>query len=228
MNEDAEAQPKSEPFTLNIDLRPVDTQHAISALRHYLELMEQQMPIVRACGIASLEAERPLGNDEEEQSLFSNEVNYLEQLFEEDLVPTMRYSFIVFLHTVLETRLCSFCVAMQRERSLPLDLGEIRGRGIEQARIYLTKLVGIAVGDFTEWAHLRTFQTVRNCIVHTYGYLDSEDDRHKQLRKLASKQLGLSITHDGRIALDASFCQKHLAYIQSFFKRLFLEADWKP
>ena len=225
VNEEPELEP--EAVILNIDLRPVDTRHAISALRHYLELMEQQMPIVQACEFASLAAERPQGNDEEEQSLYFNEVSYLEQLFEDDLVPTMRYSFIVFLHTVLETRLFAFCAAMQRERRLPIDISMIRGQGIEQAQCYLTKLVGISVGDFTEWPELRTFQTVRNCIVHSYGYLDPRDDRHKKLRVIAKQQLGLSITHNDRISIDASFCQRHLAHISTFFRRLFEAAGWQ-
>lgn len=227
MDKERETESDNLSDTLDIDFRPINTQHAISAMRRYLVIMEQQMPIIRDCEMTSLKSCRPSGTSQEEHSIFSSEVNYLEQLFEEDLVPTMRYSFIVFLHTVLETQLCSFCDSMQREHRLNIGLGDIRGSGIDQARIYLTKLVGIKICDYSEWEHLRIFQTVRNCIVHTYGHINFHDSRHNKIQEIASKQLGLTIAHSGRIAIDAYFCQQHLNHIQTFFKRLFREAGWK-
>ena len=224
MNEDEE-QPQSHPITINIDTRYVETFHAISALRMYLNLMEQQMPIVQTCELATLEAERPPGNDEEEQSLHWNEVNYLEQLFEEDLFPTMRYSFVVFLHTVFETRLRGFCVGAQRTRNLPISLTDLYGSAVDQAKTYLTKLVGVAVGSFDEWTHLRRFQDVRDCIVHHYGYLSPNDSRHEKLRQFAATSDGIIITSDDRIHLSRAFCEQHLTNIESFFKRLIAAAD---
>jgi hypothetical protein len=171
--------------------------------------------------LATLERERPLGNDEEEQSLYSNEVNYLEELFEEDLFPTMRYSFIVFLHTVFETRLRGFCEGMRRERKLKIGVTDLHGSAVEQARDYLTKLVDIPVASFPEWAHLRRFQSVRDCIVHHYGYLNGEDSRHNKLRQGATNLEGLHINADDRIILSRAFCEQHLSNIESFFNRLF-------
>jgi hypothetical protein len=199
--------------------------HAISALRMYLDLMEQQMPIVQTCELASLEAERPAGNDEEEQSRHWNEVNYVEQLFEEDLFPTMRYSFVVFLHTVFESRLRSFCIGMQQERKLPISLTDLNRSGVDQAKTYLTKLVGVAVGKFEEWAALRRFQDVRDCIVHQYGYLGTNDSKHEQIRQIAHTSDGITITSDDRIHLSRAFCEQHLTNVESFFKRLVAAGD---
>src|SRR5205823_3215775 len=104
---------------------------------------------------------------------------------------------------------------------------ELRGGAIEQARTYLAKLVGITVGNFPEWSQLRSFQAIRDCIVHSYGYVGFDEKRDKQIRGFVNKGTGVGITHDDRIALDSSFCQKHLAYIETFFKRLFAEAGWE-
>lgn len=224
MNE-GEQHPQSNPITINLDLRYVETFHAISALRTYLDLMEQQMPIVQTCELATLEAERPPGNDDEEQSHHQNEVNYLEQLFEEDLFPTMRYSFVVFLHTVFETRLRGFCVGVQRERKLPISLTDLDGSAIDQAKTYLTKLVGVAVGSFDEWAQLRRFQDIRDCIVHHYGYLSPNDSKHERIRQFAATSDEISIASDDRIHLSRAFCERHLTNIESFFKRLIAAAD---
>ncbi|MFZ1219810.1 MAG: hypothetical protein WAO00_10980 [Chthoniobacterales bacterium] len=209
----------------DLDLRYVELFHAITALRMYLELMEQQMPIVEAAELAALEANRPPGNDEEQQSLHWNEVNYLEQLFDEDLFPTMRYSFVVFIHTVFETRLRAFCVGEQRRRKLPISITDLSGSAVDQANAYLTKLVGVAVGSFPEWAHLRRFQSIRDCIVHHYGYLHANDSRHVRIREFADSSDDITIADDDRIRLTRSFCEHHLTNIESFFERLIAAAD---
>lgn len=224
MSED-EKQPQPKSIMFSLDLRYVETFHAISALRRYLDLMEQQMPIVQTCELATLEADRRAGNDEEEQSIHWNEVVYLERLFEEDLFPTMRYSFIVFLHTVFETRLRAFCIGQERQRKLPVSLTDLNGSAVDQAKTYLTKLVGVAVGSFTEWAHLRRFQDIRDCIVHHYGYLRPNDGRHERIHKFADTSDAITITSDDRIHLSRAFCEQHLTNIESFFKRLIATAD---
>lgn len=179
------------------------------------------MPVVQTCELASIEAKRPTVRDEEEDSLYSQEINYLEQMFEEDLFPTMRYSFVVFLHTVFETRLRGFCVGVQRQRKLPVGLTDLHGSPIDQASIYLRKLVGISVTEFPEWMHLRRFQDVRDCIVHSYGYLNPQNNKHECIRRFASKAEGISITSADRICLSRMFCEQHLANIAAFFNHLF-------
>ena len=213
-------------FDLNIDLRPVDTLHAISALKLYLEVMEQQMPVIQLTEISSLEAERPPGNDEEEQSIFSGYVSHLENLFEDDLIPSMRYSFIVLLHTVFETHLHGLCRKIQRERNLPLSLSDLRGSPVEQGRDYLTKLAGIKVSDYKEWGALLMFQKIRDCIVHHYGFLNLIDSRHKQIRESAQNNPDIEITSQGRIAPGANFCSSQHAKVDSFFRRLMTDMGW--
>lgn len=209
----------------DIDLRNVDTHHVISAVHAYLDLMEKQMIIVQDRELAILEKERPPGNDEEEKSLHWNNVSHLERLFEEDLFPSMRYSFVVLLHTVFETRLRAFCEKTQRTRNLQISLTDLRGSAVDQAKKYLAKLVGIQVGDFPEWSHLQHFQKIRDCIVHQYGYLSPDDDRHQSIRNYASTSKSISITSHDRIVLSMAFCEQHHANIKSFFTRLFEETE---
>lgn len=212
---------------LNADLRPVDTQHAISALRKYLEVMEAQMEEVHRCERVAMERERPQNADEEDRQLFMNQQQALEDLFEQDLAPAMRYSFVVLMHTVFETRLRAFCSDMQSERRIPIPLRDVRGSPIEQARTYLTKLATLQVADVPEWQHLRTLQKVRDCIVHAFGYVaDSRDE--KEIRELASQSIGLTIDDYGRLALTKRFCDEHLSCLARFFHSLFRVAGWKP
>ncbi len=226
MTPDSDDSRAADGFELNIDLRPVDTLHAVSALRKYLEVIEEQMPIIQVIEISSLEGQQPPGSNEEEQSIFSGHVSNLEALFEDNLIPTMRYSFIVFLHTVFETNLRSLCNAIRREKNLPISLCDLRGSALDQARDYLTKIAGIAVSDYPEWTDLRTFQKVRDCIVHHYGFLDPNDIRHRRIQELAQNDPDLEINYQRRILPAANFCTRQLAHVDSFFRRLMVDIGW--
>ena len=210
-----------------LDLRPVDTQHAISALRKYLEVMEAQMGEVQRCERVVLEGERPKGADEEEDRIFRDREDALEQLFEQDLIPAMRYSFVVLMHTVFETRLRAFCSNMQTERSIPITLLDVHGSPIERACTYLSKLAALPVANFPEWQHLRTFQKVRNCIVHDYGYVtESGNRKEKKIRALVRQNIGIAIDDYGRLALTKAFCEQYLTHVDTFFGNLFRASGW--
>lgn len=183
------------------------------------------MPIVQARELAIIEAAHSPAMDEEDASIRWQEVNYVEQLFEEDFFPTMRYSFVVFLHTVFETRLRGFCFGVQRQGKFPINLTDLRGSPIDQASSYLRKLAGISVAEFPEWIHLRRFQDVRDCIVHNYGYLNPQNSKHEGIRGFATKTDGISITAADRITLSRTFCELHLANIAAFFDSLFDKAE---
>jgi hypothetical protein len=212
---------------LKIDLRPVDTLHAVSALKKFLEVMEEQIHDIEVNEVSRLEAKRPPGNDAEQQSIHSGYVSQLENLFENELIPTMRYSFIVFLHTVFETRLSHLCRMIGRERSLPHFRWELRERPIEKAQTYLTKHAGVSVADYPEWNDLGMFQKIRNCIVHHYGFLNLEDGHHQDISDFAKGDPDIEITHQGRFSPGAKFCIRQHAKVDSFFRQLMSDFGWQ-
>jgi len=140
----------------------------------------------------------------------------------------MRYSFLVLVHIIFETKIRDFCSRIQCDLNLPqIAVTDLRGSPINQAKLFLTRLAGIRVQDFPEWEQLRTLQKVRDCIVHAYGHIaDSSDELF--LRQLAAKSEEVSVDDVGRIAVTKAFCQKHLAALQTLFNRLFLCVGWKP
>jgi hypothetical protein len=210
---------------LNVQVRAVDTRWAISALRKYLTVVETQMEEVYRCECLVLNGEHPASGDEEERSLHWNRKDALDQLFKEDLMPAMRYSFVVLMHTVFETRLRAFCKDMEKDRKIPIPLADLRGSAIEQARTYLTRLAGLSTGDFPEWQQLRTLQKIRDCIVHGYGFV-SESRDPEELRRLATQNIGIEIDDNGRLALTKAFCDQSLSHLDTFFERLFCLARW--
>ena len=199
---------------------------ALDGLKKYLDVMEAQMEEVWHIERHVLKSEPPAG-DEEEHDQHWHVVNNLDRVYETELYPAMRYSFIVLLQIFTETQLRSFCWELQTERHLSIGVTDLKGTAIEQIRSFLTKLVGVGAQDFPqkEWEDLRTLQKIRDCIVHAYGRVkDSRDEAF--LRELASKGAGISIGDDGRLLVVKDFCQQRLVNLRSLFKRLFKAVGW--
>src|ERR1700720_274561 len=162
---------------LDMNLRSVDTASAISGLRKYLELTETQMEKVYRSELEAHASGTPKNADEEDRDLHWQIGNLLEQEFEQDLIPAMRYSFIVLVHIVFESHLRRFCADVQNERKIALSLSDIAGKSpVERSSTYLTKVLGLPVGNLQEWQHLRTVQKIRDCIVHAYGHVKESRD----------------------------------------------------
>ena len=212
---------------LNFDLRPVDTRHTLSAIRKYLQIMEEQMPTIESKELSDLEAERPTSGCEEEYSIFSSIVSHTENLFEEDIIPTMRYSFVVFLHTVFETRLRSLCDDVKQEKGIPISVSELRGSAIDQARDYLSKLADIQVGSYGEWNSLRDFQKIRDCIVHSYGFVSSGERGGKAVERIIEGSSELTLNHRRRICPTRGFCLRQLEAVEAFLNRLMADMGWE-
>lgn len=169
----------------------------------------------------------PLTGEEFEDERCRQDLNHLDSLYEGELRPAMRYSFIVLLHIFTETRLRSFCSDIQSERQILVGVAELKGSAIDQTRKFLTKLAGVAVGDFPEkeWENLRTLQKIRDYVVHAYGRVkDSRDEVF--LRQLASKTAGVAIDQKGQFHIEKRFCEQHLTNLHSLFERLFLAVGW--
>lgn len=185
------------------------------------------MPFVQQAELDALEAERPAGGDEEEQSIHSSFVTHAENLFDEDLIPTMRYSFIIFLHTVFETRLRALCDSLRRERSFPISVSDLRGSAIDQAKDYLTKFAAIPVGEYPEWNSLRNFQKIRDSIVHDYGFVRPKEERFGQVLRIIEADPDLDLNHYNRICPAPAFCARQLGYVESFLNQLMSDMGWR-
>lgn len=226
MSEETNNRASSGPLPLEIDLRPVDTKHAISASRKYLEIMEQHMPLIQQAELSALEGTRELADDGEGRSIHSSIITYAENLFEEDIIPTMRYSCIVFLHTVFETRLHDLCDTLRLEKSIPISLSDLRGSAIDQAKDYLSKLADIPVATYPEWDPLRSFQKIRDCIVHHYGFVKPNEDRFKNIMNIIKSDPNLTLNCRNRISPSIGFIKRQINYTESFLDRLMTDMGW--
>jgi len=111
---------------------------------------------------------------------------------------------------------------MQKSKELLLSLSDLSDKGIQRARKYLEKMVGITFPKSLEpiWGELNNYRRLRNCFVHNQGHLSSNGDS-EYLRKqyLPSHQQYLCLAND-EISLREGFCEEVVETIRVFFRGL--------
>jgi len=141
----------------------------------------------------------------------------------EDFFPTiLRQPFFVATYSLVEGELDERCRSMQKSKELLLSLSDLSDKGIQRARKYLEKMVGITFPKSLEpiWGELNNYRRLRNCFVHNQGHLSSDGDS-EYLRKqyLPSHQQYLCLAND-EISLREGFCEEVVETIRVFFRGL--------
>jgi hypothetical protein len=124
-------------------------------------------------------------------------------------------AFVVSLCSWLESELNDLAQAHRLLHPNVMSLNEVAGKGLERARLYLKRVVGI---DFPDnhggWAVLQSLYKIRNEIIH----------KDAASASLGAPELKLLTDHDcagadrvERIALTLSFCQMALEKSRAFF-----------
>jgi hypothetical protein len=214
---------------MNLDLCAIDAQSAINRLRLYLGIIEKGMESTYRSEKAKHEAGAPTTGDEEDRELHWQLGNHIDRLYDEDLKPAMRYSFIVLVHIVFENQLRQFCNEIKKEKKFNLSLPDLSGSPIDRAQTFLSKVAGLSVGGFPEWQNVRSIQKVRDCVVHAYGRLgDLANDKDKKaIRELATKNVGIGVDqYSGKLTIDNAFCEWCLTEVEKLFENLFVTAGW--
>jgi len=211
---------------MDLSLRSIFIPYTIGTLRKYLDVTEAQMEECFHLERNTLETEAPTDMDEEIHDEHLREHRDLKNLYDLELRPSLRYSFLMLLHIVFETQLRVLCNDIKSQRGLPIAMKDLRGSAIDQALAFLTKLADLSVQNLPEWEQLRTLQKIRDCIVHCHGHVDDSRDRNF-LRELAGKGVGVSIDGpDNRLWVTNQFCEEQLTNLDRLFERLFKAAGW--
>ena len=98
------------------------------------------------------------------------------------------------------------------------------GRGIERAKIYLSKIAEIEFpSESAEWERILRFRDLRNVLVHEAGYLDEEKNQHRRVKEFSERRnSGLSIEHYARdrINFAPEFVPGVLSTLRKFYEHL--------
>lgn len=132
---------------------------------------------------------------------FVEEYYVIERVF----LRTFRYTIVVAVYSLLETCLNRLCHHLCNSKKLHLLLEELRGKGIERAKLYLAKVCSI---DFPEvsndWNQLQKLNKIRNCIVHAEGNIHNVKSPGT-LRNIIKNTKGLELYNDRYIQIDSLY-----------------------
>jgi hypothetical protein len=146
-------------------------------------------------------------------------------------------SIIISIYILIEKHLNGLCKELKDYQNIPINYCDLRGQGVERARKYIEKLIGLKISD-SDANFLRGINALRNAIAHANGELYDVDDKTiSKIKEFAKQVPGCNIITDktyfdknGKVVdLDKEVeikleCVEHcLKYAKNIFKNLFLQ-----
>ena len=115
-----------------------------------------------------------------------------------DVFPAFQWSSIFnSAYAMFEKHLNDLCKIFEKETSTGVGLKDLKGKGIERAKIFLSKVIGVKnVFDSTEWKEIRNYSKARNILVHASGKLDLTQKNHQEVFRYAKNQPKLFVFHE--------------------------------
>jgi len=133
---------------INWDMHRWETEFAFDSLADYLDIIEGQFKSVRERERNKISRNPLAGLSEEQLADWQAESQLFEEQydrdFDRDFPSKIRYSFLILLYIVLETRLRAACDEISKRQSLEIKEKEIRGAVFERANTFLQKNCQIA------------------------------------------------------------------------------------
>ena len=208
-----------------ISLEPtvIKIKSRISIAGSYLKTLEKSLPTAQKVAIDELRA-KAKANSWGADDYFSDLSN-LEHDFEE--IPNLAGSaFIAYVNGLVEHGLTSVCDRLHEKKHLPLRIQDLNGSLTERAKIYLTKLAGIKVGN-NSWQNLNDLAILRHAILHAGGEVrDSRkvEEAIQRIRKRYPEDIlikDFDVFGGREINVTLSLCKKILLEVETFFDQLF-------
>lgn len=201
------------------DMHRCETSLTLENYRDYVVMAEEQFGKV-----FKVEEERvSLGCPSEEE--LQTELYLFEERFKKDFPSKLRYSFVVLLQIIFETRLKAACDEIVKRKGLLLKERDLKGAPLERAKMFLHKVAYVRLKSDNPWQELNNHQKVRDCIVHANGEIALSRDK-SQLEALSRRGVGISINDEGFLDINREYCNRSLEMIRVFFEDLFDSAGF--
>ncbi len=127
---------------------------------------------------------------------------------------TLNYAFLIMVFVTIETHLMKTCDLLYETRKLPLRAKELAGRGLDRYMNYLSKLASVSRDCISIWPQISNLTKLRNCVVHTAGYIDNSKDE-KTIRAMVKDMSYLSKEDKERLALSTNTQEQDDLHFQS-------------
>jgi hypothetical protein len=129
-----------------------------------------------------------------------------------------RSSILLSVFAFFEHNLNAVCDSLAQEHGKRLRVTDLSGRGLERAKTYISKEIGITFPSMSEpWQELSKLHSLRNVIAHRDGLLKPEDN---PLKEYIEKSHYISVDLEGRVRLHEGILNHLLDHLELFFKEL--------
>lgn len=137
-----------------------------------------------------------------------------------DLPSIHRSAMFLSAYALLEHHLNEYCKLFHDVGNITLKLNEVAGQGIERAKIYLSKVVGISFPiNEQRWIEIRRLNQIRNILVHRNGELDENSD--KSVIEYVRASPLMQMTRSQEIILKKDSMIDVISIFEAFFKELY-------
>ena len=172
------------------------------------------------------------GLDEFEQDYFFRDVNdhWIETA--ETLPRLQWYSQLLVVYGYFEKLLNDFCAESRASDNIQLSLKDLRGQGIERARNYLVKVVGLEKTFSTsEWQSINQLRILRNSLAHRDGFVDYEPNSPKSVYSKLNDIDGVELRQeimdqkDAQIFFNEKVIIEAINVFETFIRNLIAEME---
>ena len=167
-----------------------------------------------------------------EQDAFFRNVNDRWIETSETLPRLQWYSSLMVVYGFFEKVLNDFCNELRDFDNLKLSLKDIHGQGVERARNYLVKVVGLGKTFSTsDWQSIKLLGVLRNSIAHRDGFVDFEPDSLKSTYSKLSEIKGVELRRevlnqeDAQIIFNEKVVIAAIEVFDSFIRKLIAEME---
>lgn len=95
---------------------------------------------------------------------------------------------------LFEIKMNEVCNGIKKPPGISLDLKDISGQGIERAKTYISKVIGITTPFSKEpWSRCISHSKVRNLLVHVGGETNSDMGNHKHAVSFCQSEPGINV-----------------------------------
>jgi hypothetical protein len=129
----------------------------------------------------------------EEYSGIEGPPSELREIFEYYYPNLQRRSMLIVLFSFFERQLDQLCQLFAKEHQLSITHVDLKGKGIDRARLYLQKVIGLPLTASVIWQEIKRIQRVRNVVVHNDAKVASDEkdlieyvDKANELARLST------------------------------------------
>lgn len=147
---------------------------------------------------------------------YADEFHRINRIF----LRAFRYSAIVTIYCLLETSMNSLCNLLKQMKGLSIELDELRGDGIERAKLYLSKICDIKFPENShEWSQIQKLNKIRNCIVHADGDIWRVRSPEK-LNNIVKNTRGIILENDQYLVVEKTYLESVITWVEDFLQKL--------